>query len=303
MYKKITYIEHKLRLIAQTQAPYTNTIGLGRSILALGTLLTLLVNPIDNIFIKSITGKFITPILDTDLKYNFFYLLGAEKILLMKWLAIVILAIVISGFFQKITSILHWWIAFSFLHSSTVIDGGDQIAAIISLLIIPICILDNRKNHWHKKIVERKLSNIISIVFINIIRLQVAIIYFHAAVGKFGHEEWEDGTAIYYWLNHSFFGSNDFFNFINIFLKNSFIVSGLTYGVLVLELMIFLALFASIRYRLLILPVAIFFHIFIILFLGIFSFFFSICAALILYLYPTYSDIEPQKIYILLYKK
>ena len=84
----------------------------------------------------------------------------------------------------------------------------------------------------------------------------------------------------------------EYLNFINYFLENAFIVTGLTYSVLILELGLFLGLFASIRYRKFMLVFAIGFHLLIILFHGIFSFFFSISAALILYLYPTYVNID-----------
>ncbi|WP_313000540.1 sporulation-delaying protein SdpB family protein [Chryseobacterium gleum] len=291
---KLNTIENKLRVLAFRNSPYTNVVGLSRSLIALGTLLTLLVNPVDTLFVRKISGSFIIPPLQNEFanKINFFYLLGNQDLALMKWFAIIILTIVISGYLQKITCLLHWWISFSFLHTAAVIDGGDQIATILTLLLIPICVLDNRKNHWSAKIEEYRVTNLISICFMYIIRLQVAIIYFHASVGKFAHPEWANGTAIYYWLHHSNFGMPDYFYFLNPFLGNSFFVTGLTYGVLILELLLFLALFASKRYRLSILIVALIFHLFIILFHGIFSFFFSISAALILYLYPTNKNFE-----------
>lgn len=286
---KLNTIENKLRAFAFTHAPYTNVVGLSRSLIALGTLLTLLINPVDTIFVRKVSGSFMIPTLQNEFasKINFFYLLGNQDLVFMKWGAIIILALVISGYFQKITCILHWWISFSFLHTAAVIDGGDQIATILTLLLIPICILDNRKNHWDAKKEEHRATNLISICFLYMIRLQVAIIYFHASVGKFAHPEWANGTAIYYWLHHSNFGMPDTFNFLNPFLGNPLFITCLTYGVLILELLLFLALFASRKYRLSILVVALVFHFFIIIFHGIFSFFFSISAALILYLYPT----------------
>ncbi|ATL75965.1 hypothetical protein IQ37_18055 [Chryseobacterium piperi] len=289
---KINDIENKLRSFSAKNSPYTNVVGFSRSLMALGTLLTLLINPVDTIFIKKVSGVFIAPILKSDFssKISFFYLFGENHLMLMKCCAIVCLALVISGYFIKITSLLHWWISFSFIHSAAIIDGGDQIASILSFLLIPVCFFDNRKNHWQHKKEEAKVTNLISICFIYIIRLQVAIIYFHAAVGKFDNNEWVDGTALYYWLNHSLFGVPAYLDFINYFLKDSFFVSGLTYGVLILELSLFLGLFASERYRKTVLAIALVFHFMIILSHGIFSFFFSISAGLILYLYPTYRD-------------
>ena len=37
-----------------------------------------------------------------------------------------------------ITAIPHWWISWSFITSVTVQDGGDQITAVLSLLLVPV---------------------------------------------------------------------------------------------------------------------------------------------------------------------
>ena len=144
-------INNKIRKISFDLFPYTSTVGLARSIVALGTLLTLIVNPISLLFHKTFDGRIVNPLLNPVLslnKYNFFLILGFEKIDVMKWIAIIILLVTISGYFIKITSLLHWWISISFLYFSSIIDGGDQIAAILSFLLLPLCLSDPRKNHW-----------------------------------------------------------------------------------------------------------------------------------------------------------
>lgn len=291
---KLNVIENKIRTFSYNQSPYTNVVGLSRSLIALGTLLTLLFNSVDTIFIRKISNKFIIPPLHSDFAntINFFYLFGKNDLTLAKWGAIVILCIVISGYFQKTTSILHWWISFSFLHSASIIDGGDQIASIITLLLIPICFLDNRDNHWGLKKETQKLTNLISISFIILIQIQASIIYLHASVGKFSHPEWANGTAVYYWFNHSNFGMPDYLFIFNNLLTNPFFVTGITYGVLILELLLFLALFSNKKYKIVMLYIALLFHFFIIIFHGIFSFFFSISAVLILYLYPSHKNLK-----------
>lgn len=276
--------------------PYTNIVGLARSIVALGTLLTLVFNSLDILFHKTIEGKIINPLLNpiTPLnKFNFFILFGFEYVVYMKLLAIIILILTISGYFIKMTSLLHWWISISFLYFSSIIDGGDQIAAILSFLLIPICLTDPRKNHWNSIIPYPSSKNIIAIFFIWIIRIQVAIIYYHAALGKFFVTEWVNGTATYYWFNHSVFGMPTKISIpMNSLLSNPIIVSLFTYGTIVLEMLLFLGLTASLKYRKRILYFAILFHFLIIIYHGIFSFFFSICAILVIYLYPTYQSLN-----------
>lgn len=290
----ISTIENNIKTFSTEKSPYTNVVGVSRSLIALGTLLTLLTNSINTIFVRKISDVYVIPLMQDEFssKINFFFLFGNENTVFMKWFAIASLILVISGYYQKISSLLHWWISFSFLHSSTIIDGGDQIASILTLLLIPICFFDNRKNHWDSKKTENRMTNLISICFLYIIRIQVAIIYLHASIGKFSHIEWADGTALYYWLNQSFFGLPSYLTFLNYFLENHLFVTILTYGVLIFELMLFLGLFATIRYRKKILLAGLLFHFSIILFHGIFSFFFSISAALILYLYPTYENLD-----------
>ncbi len=283
--------------LVENYSPHTNVVGLGRSLLALGSLLTLAINPAHYFFNKSIEGVYFNPLLDLETypfnNFNFFLLFGVENAWIMKWLAVIILIVVISGYFIKISSILHWWIAISFMLSSSLLDGGDQIASILSFLLIPICLTDSRKNHWQKIKNNNSPKNLIAILFVWIIRIQVAVIYFHASTGKFNTIEWENGTALYYWLNHSVFGITDFYRpLLDPMLSNTFLQPLLTYGVIILEICLFLALTASVKYRKRILPLAIFFHFFIILFHGIFSFFFSIVAGAILYLYPTYQNID-----------
>lgn len=294
VFKKIETYSHNLVI---NFSPYTNVIGLSRSILAIGTLLTLLLNPSHYFFNKGIDGKYFNPLLDLNNfpinSFNFFLVIGLENTEIMKYVGVFVLLCVISGYFIKITSILHWWICCSFTLSSSLLDGGDQIASILTFLLLPICLTDYRKNHWEIRKTKDRPINLLAIISIWLIRIQVAVIYFDASVGKFKVPEWANGTAIYYWLNNSVFGITDFWKpLLNPLLSNGVSVSILTYGTLILEISLFLAFVASTKYRKRILPIAILFHFSIIIFYGIFSFFFSVATALILYLYPTNLNIN-----------
>lgn len=121
----------------------------------------------------------------------------------------------------------------------------------------------------------------------------MGIIYFHSEIGKFNVAEWNDGTAIYYWLNHSVFGMPDFLKeTINMFLEDKYVIVLVTYGVIIFEILLFLSF--GMRYarrKYLFIP-AIVFHIFIIVFHGIFSFFFSMAAGLIFLLLDVSKNIN-----------
>ncbi len=292
-------LNNKLKEFAINNFPYTDVLGLSRSVIALGTLLTLLTNTSSVLMQKMDTGEYLNPLINPIAeinKFNFFLLFGIEQFDLMRYLAILLLLMVISGYFIKVTSIFHWWISISFFLSSSVIDGGDQIASILSFLLIPICLTDERKNHWNYIKPYSKPKNIVGIVAVNLIRLQIAIIYFHAAIGKFDIPEWRNGTAIYYWFNHSFFGMPEYLaNPMNYILSNKWIVSILTYSVLIAEVILFLCLTASKKMRKYIFPFAVLFHFLIIIYHGIFSFFFSIVGGLIIYLLHINSSLNLKK--------
>ena len=128
-----------------------------RSLLALSTLMTLLLSDFDRLLFVSNTHSFYF------VNVNFFELFN-RNFLIIKIIAIVSLCLVISGYFPKITSILHWWIAFSLTVSSTFVDGGDQICALLCMGMIPICFISSRKNLWNTNDVSRRM-NIYLLIF------------------------------------------------------------------------------------------------------------------------------------------
>ena len=293
---RLTILENKLENLINSSSPYTNVIGIARSLLAIGTLLTLLTNDVAIFMPVRTDGVFINPLLQSPTainQFNFFLLFGISNVFIAKWLAILVLLVVISGYYPQVTSLLHWWINVSFIYFSTVVDGGDHIAAIITLLLIPLCLSDPRRNHWFRQSNSRKSPlNIIGISSILLIRIQVAVVYLHAATGKFINNEWIDGTATYYWFNHSILGMSPLVSyFLNPILSSGFGVTLITYAVLVLELTLFAAIGMSAQRRKWVFPFAIAFHGGIILVHGIFSFFFSMAACLVLYLIDSRKDI------------
>jgi len=280
-------IDNTIKTIVDKRYPYTNVIGLVRSMLALGLLLTLLFTNIHHLGIQNLDGEFINSVL-VQSEWNFFALFGVEHLALMKVVAILLLLLVISGYFPQLTCFVHWWIASSFMFFSSVIDGGDQIHNNITLILIPLCLTDPRINHWHTSREKREsVFNLLGVFAIWVIKFQVAIIYLQASVAKYSETEWANGTALYYWLNNSVFGSQPLvLDLIMPILQNGLLISIITYGVMGLELILFAALFMSYKKRMILLPIALGFHFFIIIFHGIFSFFFSIAAIALLYLLP-----------------
>lgn len=121
------------------------------------------------------------------------------------WLvAISILVVVAIGWRPRVTGILHWWVAHSFATSCLVVEGGDQAAALIALLLVPITMTDRRlalaASAPARAAVRDTVASLVAGSAFNVIRLQVAVIYFVASTSKLSVPEWSNGTALYYWL-------------------------------------------------------------------------------------------------------
>ena len=113
-----------------------HTLQVSRTLIAIATLTTLICSPTNAIFTEAFFQRL--EVKNTLLSnYNLFILVGFKHIIISKIICFIVLFGVISGYFVKITSMLHWYITFSFFSISTIIDGGDQIASILTLLIIP----------------------------------------------------------------------------------------------------------------------------------------------------------------------
>ncbi len=265
-------------------SPWTNVYGLARSFMALSLLLTLLFSQSETLLIQANANLegFTT-------QWNFFYFFG-ENLIVAKGLAIFILIAVISGYVPQLTSWLHWWVNVSFLFACPLIEGGDQLNAILSMLLIPIAVTDRRINHWFAvKIADRPLTKLLCWSFFAMIILQISIVYFQAAVSKFSVDEWLNGTAVYYWATHNIFGVNTSIRpFVVDLMANRFFITVLTWGTLVMEIVFFTWIFMkrnSWNWKLLLL-LGCLFHAGIIVLHGLFSFFFSMAGALVLYYIP-----------------
>lgn len=270
---------------------WTNVYGLARSLIALGSFITLLFND-STILFKPSAGVDVYPScvsgysLFCIFQNNYFYLE------IIRYICLFILFLVIIGWRPKLTAIPHWIIVYSLQNSLTVIDGGDQAAAVITFLLIPIALTDNRKWHWAKSYESNLQKKIIANISFFIIRVQVAILYFHSTIAKLGTREWIDGTAVYYFVNDHLIGFNSFFKF----LFESFVQSPLifipTWGTLIVQTIIFGALFAPKRFWKPIFIIAILMHEIFALMLGLVSFSIIMSGLLVLYLIPKEKDID-----------
>lgn len=278
----------------KTTLPWSNVYGLARSLLAFGTLLTLLFNDADLLF-RPAGGEANGPMGRHGLfEGSLFFLVPPEYLEVARWFAILILLLVVSGWRPRVTGILHWWVAYSFAAATMTIDGGDQVAAVLALWLIPVTLTDGRKWHWSRPEqvgTDPRLRTLVAAQVATsallFARLQVAMIYFQAGIAKLGVQEWANGTAVYYWFTHPVHGMSGWVEPLVLpLLTAPLTVMLLTWGVIVLEVSLFMGLTMDRRWRPYLLVLGLVFHVGIIVVHGLVSFFFSMAGALILLLRP-----------------
>lgn len=265
---------------------HTNVLGLARSCLAFSLLLNFLFTDVyvyfpDSELINSL--PFGIP--------NFFIFFGTDNLRFAISLACIILFIVISGYIPQLTGILHAWIATSFFQSAILVEGGDQIAQIITIFLIPITLADKRINHWHKSsyfdYTQGEFVQYFVYSCMVLIRIQMSIVYFFAAAVKINKSFWIDGSAFYYWFTHMPFGVSE--KIANIFLpviSNIYVTSLISWGAIFTEILLFSALFVKRKSRPFYFVLGVFFHFMIICIHGLWAFFFVMLGGLVIYLLP-----------------
>ena len=269
-----------------------NTITAVRSLIALSYIFTLLFTSIDDLFPKHHLEKLSASIQGHSI-FRLNYFLWFDNLYVPYAISLILLIIIALGFIPRIMCFIHTWVTYSIFYSMLVVEGGDQICVIMTLLLIPISILDQRLNGWFpKKIFSEIKYNFfvynasVSILFI---KLQIAILYFNAGVSKFYAPEWSNGTAVYYWFNDVIFGAPKWLanSFIGYLFTNNISVSIINWSVIILEIFLFASLFYKQKYKYLLFILGFLFHFSIFIVHGLATFSVSMTAALIIYLFRT----------------
>ncbi len=261
--------------------------ALARSFLALGAIITLLGSGKSVLF-----DKHYFDVQKPLLKWNFFHLFGYENTNWSIGIASLILFCVIIGIYPRIIGIFQWWISISIFHIVTLSEGGDQIAVILTFLLIPLTLYDKRRNHWFGSYNPSKYT--VGRIVLLLISIQMSVLYFDAAIGKFGEPEWANGTAFYYWATNNGFSEQGVLSLLlSKILVNKWIVAIFTWGAIFLELMLAMAIFIeNKKTKMFFLIAGLAFHFTIIVIFGLISFFLAMAAGILLYLTPINQDLS-----------
>lgn len=269
---------------------YTNVYGLGRSLIALSLLLTLCLNAPQTLFNEAdfIARQRISAI------PNLFLVFDYSNLIFAYLLSITILIVVISGYYPKISGVLHWFVTFSYFHATTLPEGGDQIASNITFLLIFITVLDKRRNHWDAVKTANYYSNFTARLIFALIAIQISVLYLHSAFEKiYKVEEWVDGSALYYWFNNTIFGLNSLYmTLFSPIIKTPILLFSLNWMIIIFEMLLATAFLINDKRKIKIMYYGIIFHLMIALMFGLVSFFITMSGCLVLFLYPKSENLK-----------
>jgi antimicrobial peptide system SdpB family protein len=271
----------------KNKSVHNEKLAIARFLLALCILLSLLFNDMNVIANHNYTHlqiyksrhneRVYVPLKKADL----FMILSPAK---AKVVVIIILLCVMSGFLPQVTCLLQVWACFSVHNYFLILNGGDQIAFILSILLVPICLTDPRLNQWTRTDNAHSRINIFANIAFFAIQVQAAIVYLDSGISKLFVKEWQEGTAVYYFTSHYRLGAPDWLRSINELITLTPFVAILSWGVILLELLLFACLFAAPKVKKAFLILALAFHLLIVIDFGLITFFLAIAALLILYL-------------------
>jgi antimicrobial peptide system SdpB family protein len=268
---------------------WSSGLGLARSVLALGTAATIATTS-PSILMSPLANGASPPVCGSVSRAGLWCVTG-ENLTLGRWLSVAVLLVAASGWRPRLTAIPHWWVSWSLVVNATLVDGGDQVTTVLTMLLIPILITDRRHWHWQRSINsggDPGIRHVVARASLLLIHIQIAVLYFQSSVAKLGVPEWADGTAMFYWSRDPTFGSAPWVRpIMELFTYSPFGVALVSWGAIALELTIALAIFfrrPALRRALLIAGIS--FHALIAMDIGLVSFFMAMTGALLLYLLP-----------------
>lgn len=274
-----------LRNLSVTSLRYWSPFqGLGRSVIAVAQISTLLFTSASRLSPDSVLTE---ENRCEGIKSANAYCLMEGNEQLVSYLFAGLLFIIVIGFFPFFISVIHLYITFCLTDFITVPDGGDFVAipAVIALLFLSLA--DNRRNHWY--LAQPRSSPLGVRIGIGLatawgLRFQVAYIYLNAAVAKLFPEEWQTGTAFYYITKSEMFGvSGWLIKPVDFIVGFPIVTLTFTWGTILFEFLMALTIaIGSVQIRRVALICAVIFHLFIALFIGIFSFAFIMIGVVIL---------------------
>ncbi|MGY0235044.1 sporulation-delaying protein SdpB family protein [Longispora urticae] len=174
---------------------------------------------------------------------------GSTGLVVTRVLVFAVLVAVAAGYRPRLTCVPHWYVTYSISASVTQTNGGEQVALIMTVLLVPMCLGDGRAWHWSppEQLLQPAWRGAAYAGGLTL-RVQAAIVYLWAAVAKLTVAEWRDGTAISNIAHHPYHG---FLESLQASIPPVFssqpAVAALTWGTVSVELLIAVLVLGSKR--------------------------------------------------------
>lgn len=283
-----------LRTDVRMPLPWGSSYGLARTLIAVGTLLTLVFSDTESLF-RPVRSMGEAPFCGGISGTGVFCVVPEGQLGSAQWACVAVLLVVASGWRPRWTGVPHWYVCFSVMNNIAIPDGGDQIAAILTLLLVPITLGDPRRWHWTPlssgATAPQGLVVGVAVCAAVAAKIQVAGVYLHSSLAKLAVPEWSDGTVLYYWIHNPSFGAPPWAQDIAYAAVDTpAFVLLMTWVPLALEFALAISIVMSARARSWLLPMGIVFHVFIGATMGLWSFAFVMFGALVIMLTPIGND-------------
>ncbi|WP_438292792.1 sporulation-delaying protein SdpB family protein [Streptomyces sp. HUAS TT7] len=281
-------------------APWTNVYGLARTLVALGTAGTLAASSAETLFRPVATvGDY--PLCNSTTAASLFCLApdNYSHLTWLKWACVATLLVIASGWRPRFTALPHAYINYSVFSGIAIVDGGDQIALILSVLFVLPAVGDRRRWHWEQpeeEIPQTPSARALALIGTSgliMLRLQMVVVYLQAVVAKLPHTEWQDGTAMWYWGSNLDFGPAPWLDtLVAPVISSALGVAMMTWLPLVIEASLALSLLLPQRLRWWTMGAGLVFHLCIALMMGLWSFALAMSGGILLLCLPLGSTIH-----------
>jgi antimicrobial peptide system SdpB family protein len=248
--------------------PRTPLLGVGRSLIAVAELLTLLFTSDQGLF-PGVDDAPTGPQCG-GLRVVTLWCLNSGPVgqNAARYLAMAVLVAVAVGYRPRWTCIPHWYVTFSFAAALVAPSGGEQIAKVVALLLVPILLGDDRAWHWTRPSAPMAPRWRGSAAASHLaVRALVLSVYGQSVARKLVEPAWRDGSALHYVLQDPYFGAS---SSTAAFLDG--LGPAMTWGTLVAEIFLALSVFGGDRVRAWAIPVGVVLHAGIAVVLGLIGF-------------------------------
>ncbi|MFD4669614.1 sporulation-delaying protein SdpB family protein [Lentzea sp. NPDC058450] len=163
--------------------------------------------------------------------------MGAS-LLIGRTVTIAVLLVVLSGYRPRLSCVPHWYVAFSMVVSTPESDGGDRVLMLATMLLIPLCLGDDRTWHWTGPDSPMPAAwRGVAYAGHHALRLQLSIVYLGAALSKAGDPLWRRGSAMVAVAYHPYAGFPPFLrDLIDPLLHVHWIVASASWSVIAVQL-------------------------------------------------------------------